>query len=100
MNTLTVQFQWEDKTVRERTLSVSSDMQKARLRIPRQQKFREFNGAHLASPIRRELVMLIALVGHQIYCPVGHHIWGPTGKEIGRPNFALTVGKFVLSDLS
>ena len=54
---------------------------------PRQQKFREMNGAHLASPIRESLVMLIGpTAGNPIYCPIGHQIRGPLGKQDLCPN--------------
>src|SRR6218665_2374610 len=40
----------------------------------------------------------LAPVGNPIYCPIGNQIWGPLGKEDVCPNFALTVGKFLLSN--
>src|SRR6218665_3630218 len=68
--------------------------------IPRQQKFRAMNGAHLASPIRGELAWLCSLApaGNPIYCPIGHQIWGPLGKQDLCPNFALTATKFLFSN--
>src|SRR6218665_2950138 len=67
---------------------------------PRQQKFNEMNGAHLASPIRGELgyAHWPQLHGNPIYCPIGNQIWSPLGKEDVCPNFALTVGKVLLSN--
>src|SRR6218665_1573145 len=57
------------------------------------------NGAHLASPIRGELVYAHwAQLDSQIHFPIGNQIWGPLGKEDVCPNFALTVGKFVFSN--
>src|SRR6218665_4217202 len=67
--------------------------------LPRQQKFRAMNGAHLASPIRVELgYAQRPHLGSQIQCPIGNQIWGPLGKEDVCHNFALTVGKFVFSN--
>src|SRR6218665_32340 len=67
--------------------------------LPRQQIFRAMNGAHLASPIRGELIYAHwPKLGSQIDCPIGNQIWGPLGKEDLCPNFALTVGKFVFSN--
>src|SRR6218665_3856373 len=40
----------------------------------------------------------LAPAGNPIYCPIGNQIWGPLGKEDVCPNFALTVGKFLLSN--
>src|SRR6218665_38464 len=63
-----------------------------RRKIPRQQKFRAMNGAHLASPIRGELGYAHRpQLDSQIHCPTGTQIWGPLGKENVCPNFALTV---------
>ena len=46
--------------------------------MPRQQKFRAMNGAHLASPIRGELRYAHwPQLGSQIHCPIGNQIWGP-----------------------
>src|SRR6218665_1425806 len=67
--------------------------------IPRQQKFRAMNGAHLASPIRGELGYAHwPQLGSQIHCSIGNQIWGPLGKQDVCPNFALTVGKFMFSN--
>ena len=45
--------------------------------LPRQQKFRAMNGAHLASPIRGELGYAHRpQLGSQIHCPIGNQIWG------------------------
>src|SRR6218665_1349511 len=56
--------------------------------VPRQQKFRAMNGAHLASPIRGELGYAHwPQLGSQIHCPIGNQIWGPLGKKM----FALTL---------
>src|SRR6218665_1982580 len=70
------------------------------IHLPRQQKFRAMNGAHLASPIRGELgyAHWPQLHGNPIYCPIGHKIWGPLGKQDVCPNFALTAAKFVFSN--
>ena len=47
-------------------------------RIPRQQKFREMIGAHLASPIRGELGYAHRpQFGSQIHCPIGNQIRSP-----------------------
>src|SRR6218665_1968253 len=49
---------------------------------PRQQKFYEMNGAHLASPIRGDLGYAHwPHLGSQIHCHIGNQIWGPLGKE-------------------
>src|SRR6218665_2569705 len=67
--------------------------------LPRQQKCRAMNGAHLASPIGGEIGYAHRpQFGPQIHCPVGNKIWGPLGKEDVCPNFALMVGKFVFSN--
>src|SRR6218665_77670 len=67
--------------------------------LPRQQKFRAMNGAHLASPIRGELGYAHwPQLGSQIHCPIGNQIWGPLGKDNVCPNFALTVAKFLFSN--
>ena len=58
------------------------------------------HGAQLASPIRGEPGYAHRpQLGSEIHCPAGHKIWGPLGKEDVCPNFALTVGKFVFSNL-
>jgi len=57
-------------------------------------------GAHLASPIRGDLGYAHwPQLGNLIHSPIGHHIWGPLGQEDVCPNFALTVTKFVFSNL-
>src|SRR6218665_674923 len=57
------------------------------------------NGAHLASPIRRELgYAQWPQLGSQIYCPIVNQIWRPLGKDDVCPNFALTAAKFVFSN--
>src|SRR6218665_3649865 len=67
--------------------------------LPKQQKFRAMNGAHLASPIRGELgYAQWPQLGSHIHCPIGNQIWGPLGKDDVCPNFALMVGKFVFSN--
>src|SRR6218665_66962 len=67
--------------------------------IPRQQKFRAMNGAHLASPIRGELgYAQWPQLGSQIHSPIGNQIWGPLGKDDVCPNFALTAAKFLFSN--
>src|SRR6218665_1437497 len=66
---------------------------------PRQQKFNEMNGAHLASPIRGgHGYAHWPQLGSQIHCPIGNQIWGPLGKENVCHNFVLTVGKVVFSN--
>ena len=69
-------------------------------KLPRQQKFRVMNGAHLASSIREELARLCSLA------PVGlpnsllyrEPNLGPIKEQDVCRNFALTVGKFVFSN--
>src|SRR6218665_824683 len=58
------------------------------------------NGAHLASPINGELGYAHRpQLGSQFHCPIGNQIWGPLGKEYVCPNFALTLRKFVFSNM-
>src|SRR6218665_2296723 len=57
--------------------------------LPREQKFRAMNGAHLASPIRGALGYAHwPQLGSQIHCPIGNQIWGPLGKQDLCPNLA------------
>src|SRR6218665_1871209 len=61
---------------------------------PRQQKFNEMNGAHLASPIRGEL----GYAHWPQLRTIGHQIWGPLRKQDVCPNVVLTAAKFVFSN--
>src|SRR6218665_1213364 len=65
---------------------------------PRQQKFNEMNGAHLASPIRENLVMLIGPSWELNLLPYWAPNLGPIRQQDVCPNFALTAAKFVFSN--
>src|SRR6218665_3846813 len=66
--------------------------------LPRQQKFNEMNGAHLASPIMGELDYAHWPSWEPNLLPYWAPNLGLLGKQHVCPNFALTAAKFVFSN--